>query len=241
MERVSEIKYVIYKITNNINDKIYIGAHATSNINDSYMGSGKHLIRAQSKYGIENFSKEILHIFDNATDMYEKERQIVDKEFILSENTYNLKLGGEGGVSYTVASEETREKMRNAKLGKPRKMKENWVSPLKGKKRPNLFTPEVLEKMRTAKLGRVLSDEHKRKISDAQKGRKMSPESVKKSAMARTGHTRTEEQKAKIKEAIALVPKKECVHCGGLFQPGMYKRWHGDNCKLKGLKNEFYF
>ena len=47
------MKHIIYKITNKINDRIYIGAHSTDDINDSYMGSGKAIKAAQRKYGIE--------------------------------------------------------------------------------------------------------------------------------------------------------------------------------------------
>jgi len=39
--------YLIYKVTNLVNNKIYVGAHETINKDDSYMGSGSYLKRAQ--------------------------------------------------------------------------------------------------------------------------------------------------------------------------------------------------
>lgn len=92
--------YTIYKITNQIDGKIYIGSHKTKDLNDSYMGSGKYLKYAQEKYGIENFTKEILHVFDAPEEMYAKEAEIVTEEFLALENTYNLKVGGFGGFDY---------------------------------------------------------------------------------------------------------------------------------------------
>jgi hypothetical protein len=92
--------YAIYKITNQINGKFYIGSHKTEDLDDKYMGSGKYLKRAQEKYGFENFKKEILFVFETAEDMYAKEAEIVNEEFLAEENTYNLKIGGFGGFNY---------------------------------------------------------------------------------------------------------------------------------------------
>ena len=88
--------YTIYKITNKINNKYYIGMHQTSNLDDGYMGSGKLIKRAIQKYSIENFTKEILHVFDNKEDMKNKEKELV----VINEMSYNLCDGGHGGFGY---------------------------------------------------------------------------------------------------------------------------------------------
>ena len=88
--------YTIYKITNKIDGKYYIGKHQTKNLNDGYMGSGILIKRAIEKYGIDNFSKEILYSYSTEEEMNAKEKELV----VVSEETYNLCLGGHGGFGY---------------------------------------------------------------------------------------------------------------------------------------------
>jgi hypothetical protein len=61
------------------------------------MGSGKYLNYAIKKHGARHFTKEILFVFDNPVEMYDKEAEIVNVDFLAEENTYNLKVGGFGG------------------------------------------------------------------------------------------------------------------------------------------------
>jgi hypothetical protein len=92
--------YTVYKITNILNNKIYIGKHQTKDPNDNYMGSGKLIKDAIKKYGIENFKKEILFQFDNEVEMNFKEAELVTEEFCLREDTYNICPGGQGGWGF---------------------------------------------------------------------------------------------------------------------------------------------
>ena len=92
--------YTIYKTTNNINGKYYIGKHKTQDLDDTYLGSGKILKHAINKHGINNFTKEYLFIFDNEEDMNNKELELVSEEFIKEDTNYNLAPGGKGGFAY---------------------------------------------------------------------------------------------------------------------------------------------
>lgn len=92
--------YTIYRITNLTNGKQYIGKHQTNNLDDGYMGSGKRLRYAIAKYGMDNFRKEILFVFETEIEMNIKEAELVTEEFCLREDTYNICVGGKGGWSY---------------------------------------------------------------------------------------------------------------------------------------------
>ena len=132
----------MYKITNNINGKFYVGVHKTKKVNDEYFGSGKYLNRAINKYGIKNFRKEIIEYFNDTKEMFAKEKEIVDEEFVKRTDTYNLKIGGFGGFDY-VNKVTSRE--QKSKAGK----KSVWVQKQRGTRKEG-FTKEEQEKAHKA-------------------------------------------------------------------------------------------
>ena len=87
---------IIYKTTNLINNKIYVGQD--SNNNPNYFGSGKKLKRAINKYGKENFTKEILEFCATKDELNKKEIYWIEN--LDSTNRisgYNISIGGEEG------------------------------------------------------------------------------------------------------------------------------------------------
>lgn len=96
MRHKDDYKYnYFYKITNNLNGNFYYGIHSTNNLDDGYMGSGLKLKRAFKKYGIENFTKEIIKFFDTREELADYEADIVTEVLVNDSNCYNTSLGGE--------------------------------------------------------------------------------------------------------------------------------------------------
>jgi hypothetical protein len=91
--------HIIYKITNLLNNMIYIGAHSTDLVDDEYYGSGFRLTLAIEKYGKANFKKEILYIFDSPNKMFEKEKELVNTNYLKRTDVYNIVEGGFGGFN----------------------------------------------------------------------------------------------------------------------------------------------
>ena len=90
-------KYYVYKTTNLVNGKIYIGYHVSDDIeNDRYLGSGDKLKLAIKKYGKHNFVREILFELSSFQEMIDKEMEIVNEEFLKRDDVYNVVRGGGG-------------------------------------------------------------------------------------------------------------------------------------------------
>lgn len=87
------IKYIVYRTTCHVNNKIYIGIHKMLGVDD-YLGSGTALSKAIKKYGKQNFSREILYEYDTLDEAREMEIFLVDSEFIKLPTNYNIALGG---------------------------------------------------------------------------------------------------------------------------------------------------
>jgi hypothetical protein len=102
--------FTVYKTTNLVNGKIYIGVHKTNNPFDDYLGSGTAINNSIIKYGRDNFEKDILAICDTEEEMYEIEKRLVNQTFLKFVSTYNMIIGGKGGFPNTPYSVVKRSK-----------------------------------------------------------------------------------------------------------------------------------
>lgn len=133
------IVFYIYKTTNLINGKIYVGQRYSTvlpELDISYLGSGLALNRSIKKYGKENFQKEIIELC--AVENLD-EREIYWIAFYNANDRsvgYNLTKGGEGVRGYQF-SDEQRKNLSDKMKGRPSKMKgiKGKPSPIKGKKK----------------------------------------------------------------------------------------------------------
>jgi hypothetical protein len=112
--------HLVYLTTNLVNNKIYVGVHSTYNLEDGYLGKGIAIKKSIIKYGRKMFKRQILHFCLTREDAFKLETQIVDINFVLRKDTYNLTIGGVN--PYDHKSHPNREKFKhiyseNAKKG----------------------------------------------------------------------------------------------------------------------------
>ena len=130
--------HYFYKITNNINNHYYYGVHNTDNLEDGYMGSGKRLHIAYKKYGIENFTKEILKFFDTSEEAFEYEAEVVNEKLVSNKNCYNMVNGGKSGTTNMIVVKDKNNNHFTVLRDDPRYLSGELVHHAKNIERPYL-------------------------------------------------------------------------------------------------------
>lgn len=203
---------VIYKITNKINGKVYVGQTVQSpgrrwalHKHQYSVRLDRPLYRSMHKHGFGNFVMEVLETLPNDAPLEvlnAREQFWVAELKSMVPTGYNLTNGGHG--KHYVA-EETKARISASKIGKPR-------------------SPETIEKMRlgamgnTSKRGSKLSAESRARISQVQLGRKISEE------------TKAKMVAAHLSRKIYNAKPVQCIETGEVFKST------GDAARALGLQ-----
>jgi len=174
-------KFIVYKITNLINNKSYIGI--TSNIgkriHQHFSLTKKryksHLYNSINKHGCKNFKIDSIDFAFSRQEVFKKEKYWIKELNTKNPSGYNLTNGGDGIVGYK-HTQETKDKIAEARKGKR-------------------ATQKTKDKIRKKAIGRKASKETIKKLSESHKGYKQSQEHIDKIAKANTGKKRTQEQR----------------------------------------------
>lgn len=219
----------IYKTTNLLNNKVYIG-RKKGNFDKTYFGSGLSLKRSIKKYGISNFDLEIIAKVFNKNDLNELERKYIEdyRKELGRKNLYNISNGGEGGHDYP-HSKKTRIKMSISAKGKKKspehckniglsqlgrkqsretceKRNKSMLGKNKGKfpwcKGLTKETSVIIQQASIKRSGRKCSDETKNKIRQKKLAYKFTEEHRKNIGLSGLGRIMLEETRKKISKTL---------------------------------------
>lgn len=149
--------FCIYKITNLVNNKVYIGItkrRPKIRFNEHFSNKKELLFKAKEKYRKENFSLEIIEDNLSEEEIDEKERYYIKFYNSLVPNGYNL---SKGGMSNKSVSEDGKRKLKDCNLGINNPKCKKYILMI------DIETKQVLNKFGSAReAGRFLGNENKK-------------------------------------------------------------------------------
>lgn len=179
----------IYKTTNLLNDKIYIGKKK-GEFTEKYKGSGKYLKNAINKYGIENFIVEIIEYCETLEEQNEKEKYWITYYRNQNVEMYNISDGGDGGNTFAELADIDRQK-------RIQKLKENsYFANLTSEQQKQIHQKGWITRRQNGKDKYTI--EQKQRMSNSHKGIHMKAETKQKLSKVNKGKHLTDEHKQKI-------------------------------------------
>lgn len=154
---------IIYKITNLVNGKIYVG-QTVRDLDERIAEHKRHdgiVGRAIKKYGEGNFCFEVIDKANNIDELNEKEKYWIRFNDCIKPNGYNLCEGGGNTKGYRHREESKRKMSETQKARGSQKGKKNHF------------------------YGKTHSSEQKKKWSKERKGRKHSKETIQKMRLSK--------------------------------------------------------
>ena len=162
----------IYRITNKLDGRIYIGLRSLPKEDPNYWGSGVHIQRAIKKYGLENFSRDILEWCETREQLNEREVYWIKRLDARNPAVgYNIVAGGTGGNTYQYLSEEQMDEIRPklSMLVQPQEKIDAWKAKLRVAQNGE----------RNGMYGKRHSEEARRKMREAKARKKQEREQLK--------------------------------------------------------------
>lgn len=201
----------IYYIRNELTGHRYIGQSINSVVrlqnHFSALRSGRHpnehLQRAFTKYGRDVFVAGMLEVL-GAPDLLNARESSWINYYRSSESAFGYNLNG-GGDAATEVSDLTRAKLSAVLSGKPKSEQHRASMRAAAARRPRIvLSPDRQATMLAASLAKIkgvpLSAEHRRKISESEKGKFVSAETRARMAVATKGRKHSAETKLKMAE-----------------------------------------
>lgn len=231
------VKPYFYKITNQITGKFYYGS-GSKPLGKKYRSSSVLVNKSITKYGIENFSFEILKEFETRKEAFLFEDRFLKLYKISGDrNSYNLKDAGEGGWTTQNYSKEemTLYKKRLSEAQKGRIVSEETRKKLKKANQGKLMgdrekQKETLRNMWKDPTSIYNDPDFRRRLSESNKGHSVSEETREKIRQTKIGGRNGMAVKIKVDDEV-FETRRQCAERFGISETAVTKR-----CKSKHFK-----